>query len=387
MRNLLAGKLISRIPEAFLRRMELVFPHAKDIETIWRRLLDRLTLNRAELKTLSSLPIEQHLDQLRLGDFHAYELALEREGQSLARGEIPEEYAIAAMGFLYEAIIPFLTGEDPKDREYAATLGQLITVGQFCLVSGYNNHRSASWWAIEEKLRRADQHVQALATHVTEAYEQERRRLSRDLHDEVGHDLAVLKLYLEVLSGDVKSGRNSVAAKKLDEAVSLISKTIEAVRRLAFDLGPGIFDELGFVPATKFYTRRFAQRTGITVQVRIGQRFPEPPNRVKMTLYRVLQGALSNALRHSHAKAIRVSLRKTEDSLRMTIEDDGIGFNVERRLRDPRKAFGLLAMRERIELLEGSLEIVSPSARKGRKRVGTRIEILVPLPTELEAAV
>jgi signal transduction histidine kinase len=318
---------------------------------------------------------------LRSGDFYAYELATERQGQLLASAGVPEEYAIAAMGFFYEACLPWLLG-DRDNHDHAATLARLIAAGQICLVSGYANHRSASWWTMEEKLRRAEQHVQALATHVTEAYEQERRRLSRDLHDEIGHDMAVLKLYLEMLSEEVaRNGRENreVVAKKLDEAIHLTTKAIEAVRRLAFDLGPGIFDELGFVPAIRFYVRRFSARTGIKVRVRMALGDWAPSNRVKMTLYRVLQGALSNVLRHSAARHVKVLLRTTDPAVLMTVEDDGRGFSPSKVLADPRKAFGLQAMRQRVELVEGSLNIISPVTRLGRKRRGTRLEFLVPL--------
>ncbi len=382
MRQLLAGKLISRIQESFLRRLELVGPYLKEIRTHWRRLLERLALGRAESQVLAGLEIEKFYEYLRAGDFHAYELALERQGQILASRDVPEEYSVAALGFLYESCLPYILGEDPRDKEHAVTLAQLIGAGQLSLISGYANHRAASWWTLEEKLRRAEQHVQALATHVTEAYEQERRKLSRDLHDEIGHDLALLKLYLEMLAADVQKDKMQDIPEKLDEAVSLINKAIEAVRRIAFDLGPGIFDEMGFAPAIKFYARRFSMRTGVKVRVGVSPSLPIPPPRIKMAFYRVLQGAFSNVLKHSRAKQVKVHLKGADHSIFMAVEDDGSGFSVQRKLRDPRKTFGLLAMRERVELLEGSFRILSPAGRSGRRRYGTRVEVLLPVPEE-----
>lgn len=382
MRYLLAGKLISQIPGSFLQRLELLEPSLAEIQTTWGRLLDRLVLGRSELDALSSLETVKLYKHLRSAEFHDYELALERQGQAWARANVPEEYAIAALGFLYEASLPYLLGDASSDKKQILTLAQLIYAGQVCLVSGYANHRAASQWTLEEKLRRADQHIQALGLHVTEAYEQERRRLSRDLHDEVGHDLAVLKLYLEMLTVDVQNKKVSDVSRKLEEAVNLISKAIEAVRRLSFDMGPGISDELGFAPAIKFYARRFAMRTGIKVRVRVTPASLEPPSRIKIALYRVLQGALSNVLRHSRAKEVKITLKSVDGAVSMSAEDDGVGFNVLRKLRDPKKTFGLLAMRERIGLLEGSLQVVSPVRRSGKKRRGARIEVFLPVPEQ-----
>jgi signal transduction histidine kinase len=188
-----------------------------------------------------------------------------------------------------------------------------------------------------------------------------------------------LKLYLEIITGDVKEKMNGEIRKKLVEAVALATRAIQAVRRLAFDLGPGIFEEYGFVPAIRFYVRRFSATTGVKARVYCALRDVKLPARHEVALYRVVQGALSNVVKHSGAKTVSIGVRGNATSVCMAIEDDGKGFNVERKSRDRRTTFGLQAMHERVELLGGAFRIQSPSARAGKRRYGTRIEVVLPV--------
>ena len=102
-------------------------------------------------------------------------------------------------------------------------------------------------------------------------------------------------------------------------------------------------------------------------------------DRDELALYRVLQGALSNVLKHARAKAVVIMVKRDGNSVFMSVEDDGKGFHVARKLRDSSASFGLQAMRERIELLGGSLQIQSPALQAGRRRYGTKIEVRLPL--------
>jgi signal transduction histidine kinase len=263
-------------------------------------------------------------------------------------------------------------------------LARLASVSQLFLASGYANQRAADIHALAEKLQKAEERAEALAISVSEANEKERRRLASDLHDEIGHDLVVLKLYLEMITADVKEKIDGEVCKKLAEAIGLSTRAIEAVRRLAFDLGPGIFDDCGFVPAIRNYARRFTTTTGVKARVRVSLSDARLQGREELALYRVLQGSLSNVLKHSRAKEVSITVKSVGNSVSMTVEDDGRGFNVARKLRDSRASFGLQAMRERIELLGGSFQIQSPAAQAGRKRSGTRIEVVLQL-THAEA--
>jgi signal transduction histidine kinase len=140
-----------------------------------------------------------------------------------------------------------------------------------------------------------------------------------------------------------------------------------------------VFDELGFLPAVKSYAAQFSSHTGIRVTVHEGY-FPDNvPLTHQIAMYRLLQGALSNVLKHAHANHVSVSLGSRKDSvLIMVIEDDGIGFDTG--AKPGRRSFGLTAMRERVEVLGGKIHIESRRAGASVKKHGTRIVVDLPLP-------
>jgi len=227
--------------------------------------------------------------------------------------------------------------------------------GGLSLTAGYSRARTSSWRSFGE---------------------QERHRFSRDLHDEIGHQLVVLKLYLGMISGEMDKVRPAQIREKLDEATGLVSQTIQSVRRLILDLGPVALEGVGFLPAVKLYARQFSARTGVKVHVR-DRGWPGPlPSGHETALYRLLQGALSNVLKHASARTVKVTVRALKGrAVAMTIEDDGVGFDAA----TPRQAFGLAAMRDRVASFGGRLRVESHPAGSGRGRHGTRIEVELPL--------
>jgi signal transduction histidine kinase len=382
--RLLASRLFPGTRRRFLLRLTDLSSGLQKIHAAWRGMLTELVLTPEAEKALCGIDVEKICGYLRSGDLHSYEYALARLGQDLAAHKVPEEYATAALGLFFEICLCGLLGKARDDKEYALGLARLSSVSQLFLASGYANCRAASLRAVEQRLQKAEERAEALAVSVSEANEKERRRLSSDLHDEIGHDLVVLKLYLEMIITDVKPDTNGDVRKRLAEAIGLATRAIEAVRRLAFDLGPGIFDESGFVPAIRNYARRFSTITGVKATVRVAHSRTQLQSRDELALYRVLQGALSNVLKHSRAKAISITVKSDAHSVSMSVEDNGRGFNVARKLRDSRASFGLQAMRERIELLGGSFHIHSVAVLAGKKHHGTRIEVMLPL-SRLEA--
>jgi len=206
--------------------------------------------------------------------------------------------------------------------------------------------------------------------------DRERQKLSRDLHDEVGADLIVLKLYVEMIEAELAKGRAARVRPKLREALVLIAHAIEAVRRLTLDLGPASLDSLGFLPALRSVVRQFSLRTGIKVVLVESDATAALPAGHETTLYRVLLSALSNVAKHSRARNATVTLRRVGSVFEMVIEDDGKGFDV--RAHGPDKSFGFTAMRERISALDGRLGIESRTGKRGAQS-GTRIDIRLPL--------
>lgn len=362
-----------------VRILEVLAPHSKQIGAAWRRQLSRLGLPAAEIESLAGLYPVMLGGCLRNGNFEGYRQALENLGHLLADRGIPEEHAIAALALFEEACLTHLARNGSQAGKLASALTRLTSTAQLFVISGYEDQRAAGWRTLEQRLRSAEQRLRNFSIHLMNISEQDRSRLSRDLHDEVGHNLLVLKLYMEMITLDLKEGKSGQVVQKLDEAVELVGQAIEGVRRLAFNLGPAILDEMGFVPSLKRYARQFTARTRIKVRVQTGRMPGELPSSYEVALYRVFQGALSNVAQHAQAKNVKVSLGSGRDFISMVIEDDGIGFDVEKVMRDSNQAFGLMAMRQRIELLGGAIRAESQPRRPGAKNSGTRIEVDLPL--------
>ena len=206
-------------------------------------------------------------------------------------------------------------------------------------------------------------------------WRRERRRLARDLHGEIGHDLIVLKLYIEVLVLDLKKGDTDRVGRKLKESISLIKDALKAVRSLTFDLGPTVWNEQGFVAAIRLYARQFGRRTGMKVRLDISRLRTDLPQSCETALYKVLQGALANVVAHAEAQRVGITIWTMRDSVRMKITDDGKGYNVDSKS----QSYGLSAMRERIELPGGTIHFASTPLRAGLAAHGSIIELNLPL--------
>lgn len=361
---------------------ERLAPHFADIAATWKGLMrDRLNLDSASIRILESLRLDSQYETLRSGNLMAYTAWIESQGQAFERRAIPMDHAIAALTFYFEACTSFL---DAGAKTPGAALIRFASVSELFLILGFLHHRQEKATEMESRLIDAEQRLRRFSVHLVSAYEQTGRRIARDLHDEIGHNLLVLKLYLELMNVDLKEGHPDQLSVKLDEAVTLIVHAIEGVRRLAFNLGPAILEEAGFLPTLERYARQFTERTGIKAQFKV-QLTVKLPSIFEVTLYRVLQGALSNVVEHSHAKNVRVTLHARRGGLVMTIHDDGRGFDIKKRLGDPSQAFGLMTIRQRVELLGGTLKVDSRTDRAGRQKAGTKIEVALPL-EDIEAA-
>ena len=345
--------LLGDVQRPLSSALQTLADHDADIQRACRRKLERLGFTADELSALSGLTLGSYLPQIRTGSFESYALALESAGQALARQGMPEARAMAALAAQLESALPYLI-RDPVS-EPAAALVRFAFAGGMSLTAGYSTARTSSWRSFGEE---------------------ERHRFSRDLHDEIGHQLVVLKLYLGIITGEMDESRPAQMREKLDEATGLVGQTIQSVRRLILDLGPIALEGVGFLPAVKLYARQFSARTGVKVHVRNRGLPAALPSGHETALYRILQGALSNVLKHASARTVRVTVRALKGRMvAMTIEDDGVGFDAAL----PRQAFGFAAMRDRVASLGGRLRVESRPARSGRGRHGTRIEIELPL--------
>lgn len=221
-------------------------------------------------------------------------------------------------------------------------------------------------------LRAQSAESRRLASQVVLAQEAERKRLSRELHDEIGQALTAVSFNLQAYQQSV--GDPTIKAH-LQDSLSIIESTLHQVRDLALDLHPTILDDLGLVAALQWYVSRLAERAGLTIELVADPLETSLPADINTTCFRIVQEALTNILRHARAKTVVVELRRHTVELELVIRDDGIGFDVQAAREHSARgtSLGLLGMQERVLLLKGQLRV------KSAPGVGTEIRARFPL--------
>jgi len=379
MKNNGIERTVLEIRQPLAHAVTFLSPHSSGIRKSWIRLLQRCGPCGQYASSLSGLQLTARVRHLAATDPRTYREESEQEGQDLARRGLPAECVTAAISFYVESCLPYLLAADGKGARWTRALTRWASVYQFFLMSGYSRHEAAQRVSLEEKIGLAERRAQDFSVEIANAYEKERRRLAQDLHDEIGHDLIVLKLYTQVIALDLKKGEIDQVRRKLKESVSLIKHALQGVRHLTFDLGPAIWNEQGFTPAIRLYAHQFSTRTGLKVSFRAARLKVKLPARYETALYKVLQGALSNIAAHADAKRVGITIESRRDGVIMRIEDDGKGFNVGRKLATPPTSYGLRAMQDRIKLLGGKVHFSSPPPPRGTARTGTTVEFHLPL--------
>lgn len=241
--------------------------------------------------------------------------------------------------------------------------------------------------AVETSLKKSERHyarllaesnrmqeqLRHLSRGIFHAQEDERRRISRELHDEVAQSAVGMNLHLEILSREAV-GKSTARQARIATTRKLLSELLDAVHRCSRDLRPAVLDDLGLVPALKSFTRDFASRTGIQVKFAPVPAAERLSNDKRTVLYRVAQEALNNVAKHARATRAEVSMAEADGVVRLEVADDGKAFRVEGAL-SPGKSrrLGLLGMRERVEMVGGTFSVESAPGR------GTRVRASIPL--------
>lgn len=372
-------KFRSAIQGPAAEALEALAPKSRQIVARWNRAMRGLGLRASDFASPEHQNLSKLAGLLRQSSLASIRKAAQECGQGLAKRGARLDAVIPALNRLFEIFLPYLSRAAADRATRILALARLHALLHLTIVAGYAGVPPyASETLVEASVREAEHRSRGTSAYVTRVYERERRRLSHDLHDEIGHDLILLKLYLEMISLALKTEKTPDIEPRLREAISLVSHAIDAVRRLVLDLGPAVFDELGFLPAIKSYADQFSARTKIRIRVDDGYLPDNIPLTHQIALYRLMQGALSNVLEHSQARNVKVSIGSAKDSvLMMVIEDDGVGFDTG--AKPGRRSFGLTAMRERVEVLGGRIHVESKRATGSRKKHGTRIEVKLPL--------
>ncbi len=210
--------------------------------------------------------------------------------------------------------------------------------------------------------------------HLLKGEEEERRRISRELHDETGQALMVLRFHLEMLAGEAKKPEQEA---KVQEALDVLDRTIEGLRRIIARLSPRVLEELGLLPAIRRQAEQLASHSKMKGHLELPDELPVMEHDVEVALYRWVQEALHNVAKHSQGRNFTVRLQTNGEKVSLEIEDDGVGL-WSRTPSD--RGFGLTGMRERAAALGGSMTIHS---RRGR---GTLVRIVLPCGAEQHSA-
>ncbi len=220
----------------------------------------------------------------------------------------------------------------------------------------------------EDALKNSQQELRELSARVLEAREEEKARISRELHDELGQLLTALKMDLASL----REAAPETLDEKMQEMGRLLDQTVAATRRISADLRPMMLDDLGLADAASWLVEDFAKRSGIRCEFRVEPEGPidDVSKTVAVTVYRAVQESLTNIARHAGAKSAWVLLSVGDGAIHVEVEDDGRGITPEDQAKA--RSLGLKGMRERIAYLGGSLDIGRAS------RGGTRLRLRLP---------
>jgi len=279
---------------------------------------------------------------------------VDREGRRLANLRISLEDAVGALEQFGAILARSVKGRFEPARE------QLQLATRLVLDRAFFTEEVAKRSRLEAEVRR----LQAWAQH---AEEQERRRIGRELHDEAGQALMVLRLQLEMIGRDAPPALR----RRLAEARDLAGRTAVELRRIVAALSPSVLDRLGLEAAIRHLVARFDKLQPARVRLRVDLGRQPVPMAVAGVIYRVTQECLQNIARHSQATAVNLDLYTADKNIELSVHDNGAGFCADQVGGKP-MSFGVAGMRERAELVGGRLEI---SSRPGQ---GTRIRLMVP---------
>lgn len=213
--------------------------------------------------------------------------------------------------------------------------------------------------------------LRKLTNYIENVREEERLNIAREIHDELGQQLTVLKMDVARLGKKITAVEEK-CEPEINEILAAINKMVEVVRKISADLRPGLLDDLGLVAALDWYCADFSKKAGIrTSFIPLVAREDKLSQKINICIFRILQESLTNVARHSDASKVDISLVVREDQLVMLIEDNGKGFDPEE-LKD-KKTLGIMGMKERVFMIGGIYNIYSTPGK------GTIIEVVVPL--------
>jgi PAS domain S-box-containing protein len=223
----------------------------------------------------------------------------------------------------------------------------------------------------EDALQHANAQLHVLSRRLFQVQEDERRNLARELHDRMGQELTAVKIDLQTTQRLMEPG---AIARRLEETIAVLERLVQQARQLSLELRPALLDDLGLVPALRWYLDQQAQRAGFRAMFFADQAVGRVDAAIETACFRVAQEALTNIIRHANARAVSVELHRTTGSLHLVVRDDGIGFDVTTAQQRGRQgaSLGLLGMLERVALVGGEWDCKSAPGH------GTEVHAFMP---------
>lgn len=243
------------------------------------------------------------------------------------------------------------------------------TSGEVSCICGISSDISARKQA-ERELAKSHEKLRNLSAYLQATREQERIRIAREVHDDLGQVLTAIKLDVSWLKGKIPE-QEKAAVKKAEKTIVLVHNAIKSVQRIISELRPGLLNDLGLIAAMEWQLKKFEARTGINADMTIDPEEPELNDALSTTIFRIFQETLTNITRHSQATHIEVRLNKKDGRIELIVKDNGIGITEDQIAH--RNSFGLMGMVERAHTVGGKIKI------SGNPEKGTMVAVSVPV--------
>lgn len=382
-----------------IRDFVLTESDPRDRKAVWAELQSIHNKDSAALKTcigtLSSgdrepfkhLSVELENYRAMIGSIFAADMRKEADKQRLQREVFRQHAEMLAI----TREVSELNDDELKESGVRITdafmkfRGRLLTVAMIafmlgaCLAATTVIYVGSLESSVARKYREslgAQRELKELSKRLVDAGETERRAISRELHDEVGQSLSALLMDVENLTElSNVAGPNGAFREGLQNIKKLAENSVNDVRNMALLLRPSMLDDLGLMAAIDWQGREVSKRTGMIVEMGEENVSENLPDEHKICIYRIVQEALNNCSKHADAKNVRIVVRQEKNRLRVTIEDDGKGFDASRV-----RGMGLAGMNERVSHLGGKMKVESDGKH------GTRLTVDLPLPNEFASA-
>lgn len=372
--------LHSTIEMALYKKMveRQIEEHERWLTTILTSIGDALIATDVEVKIKFMNPVAEHLTGFKQGDvlgkhlddvmFIINEATNERFKNAITLYNNNPNYTEVLLENRTGFRIPIVYSSSPIKAENGGYTGIVIVFSDISEQkrTEYEKER------LFNQVRQAQERLKLLSRRLIEVQETEKRNLARELHDEIGQILTAIKINLQTV---IRLSNVAEFNLYIKESVDFVDSVLQQVRNLSLDLRPSMLDDLGLVPALRWYIDKQSTRAGITAKVQTSTFSKRLEPQIEITCFRIAQEALTNIIKHSAASNVDIYLWIDGMDLNLKIVDNGKGFNVYSALKRALsgKSIGILGMQERVELIGGKLKIDS------KENEGTSIHAIFPL--------